>query len=141
VTATGISETSVVVDWRCDLFRPGSDLGRSWGDTAVHAMQHRQALVVKSQVAGIPDTIACCGTTEEKLRKGYTCLRQAAPLVKFGGIANKAIRAAFLQAGFRETAGSEWNVLWGSFVKKDKYRRLQPWQKCNHWPGTWELGR
>lgn len=63
------------------------------------AVQHRHAFVMKAQVAGMPDTIACCGTTEQKLRKGYKCLYNTAPLVKFGGIANRAIRAAFLEAG------------------------------------------
>ena len=130
--------------WLKELYavnRSGSRMELSRGNTSVLAVQRRHAFLMKSQVAGMPDTIACCGTTEQKLRRGFKCLYKAAPLVKFGGIANRAIRAAFLEAGFRETAGSEWNVLWGSFIKKDNYRRLQPWQKCNHWPGTWELGR
>jgi hypothetical protein len=138
---SGTSDRGFVIDWHSEFYRPTSHIGRSQGNAAADAVQHRHAFVMKSEVAGIPDTIACCGTIEQKLRKRYTCLYNAAPLVKFGGVANRAIRTAFLEAGFRETAGSEWNILWGSFVKRDGYRRLKPWQKCNHWPGTWELGR
>lgn len=94
------------------------------------------AVLLKSQFLDCPATIACFGD-----RTGCTKMQGARPKVKFGGIANCAIKAAFWNAGFQETWSSDWNVLWGSFMQKTALRSLKAHQICNHWPGTWELGR
>lgn len=51
------------------------------------------------------------------------------------------VRNAFLRAGFKRTTGSGWNVLWGRHLKEEEFMRLNPYQKVNHFPGTWALGR
>jgi hypothetical protein len=81
------------------------------------------------------------GATLEPNSAGSNSNLQSRKLVKFGGIANSAIRNAFAEAGFQETDKSNWDILWGSFLKKEDYRNLNEGQKCNHFPGTWELGR
>lgn len=93
-------------------------------------------MVLQSKLPGWPATIAFFGD-----RSGCTFIRGSRPKVKFGGIANRAIKAAFWNAGFQETSGSNWNVLWGSFMQRTAMRSLRTHQICNHWPGTWELGR
>jgi hypothetical protein len=61
--------------------------------------------------------------------------------VRYNGIANSAIRNAFSEGGFRKTSGDGWNVLWGAVLKKESYAQLSRYQRVNHFPGTWELGR
>jgi len=94
------------------------------------------AMLLPSEFLHGPATIAFFGD-----RTGCTQTRGARPTVKFGGIANRAIKAAFWNAGFQETSSSNWNVLWGSFMQRTALRSLKAHQICNHWPGTWELGR
>ena len=36
--------------------------------------------------------------------------------------------------------GSEWNALWGK-IGLGQYKNLRSYQKINHFPGTWQLGR
>ncbi|KIY96565.1 Tubulin polyglutamylase TTLL5 [Monoraphidium neglectum] len=50
----------------------------------------------------------------------------------------------FKQAGFKVTKGDAWSVLWGrpaELLTEDVLRALGPFQRINHFPGTWELGR
>eukprot|EP00892_Ulva_mutabilis_P005548 jgi/Ulvmu1/3365/UM156_0022.1 len=99
-------------------------------------MRQPAAFLLPPGMPACRPTITFFGSTEECTRLAGT-----RPTVKFGGIANRAIRHAFWSAGFQETTGADWNVLWGSFLHKTALRNLKPYQKCNHWPGTWELGR
>ncbi|KAK3252707.1 hypothetical protein CYMTET_38009 [Cymbomonas tetramitiformis] len=61
--------------------------------------------------------------------------------VKLAGIASNAVKAAFKQAGFRRTKGNNWNALWAGALKGDEFHDMNRYQKVNHFPGTWELGR
>ena len=51
------------------------------------------------------------------------------------------VRNALLRAGFRRTEGDEWNFAWAKHLSPDVVVRLTPFQKCNHWPGSWAIGR
>ncbi|KAF6262781.1 tubulin-tyrosine ligase family-domain-containing protein [Scenedesmus sp. NREL 46B-D3] len=47
----------------------------------------------------------------------------------------------FRASGFKVTKGSGWHVLWGSLAPPELLAGVSPWQRHNHFPGTWELGR
>ncbi|KAJ4458183.1 putative tubulin polyglutamylase TTLL4 [Paratrimastix pyriformis] len=52
------------------------------------------------------------------------------------------IRNAFKRAGFQLVKeGDLWHSIWGRPPKRTSYRLLSPYQKVNHLPGTYELGR
>uniref|UniRef100_A0A7S3R6Q4 Tubulin--tyrosine ligase-like protein 9 n=1 Tax=Dunaliella tertiolecta TaxID=3047 RepID=A0A7S3R6Q4_DUNTE len=61
--------------------------------------------------------------------------------VKYGGIANPPVKAAFREAGWRVTKGKRWVVCWGSIFTAAEFAGLHEFQRVNHFPGTWELGR
>ena len=49
--------------------------------------------------------------------------------------------SAFLTAGFEETSKENFNVVISGVPKPDFIRELNPYQKTNHFPGIWQLGR
>eukprot|EP01063_Lacrimia_lanifica_P012756 TRINITY_DN19456_c0_g1_i1.p1 TRINITY_DN19456_c0_g1~~TRINITY_DN19456_c0_g1_i1.p1 ORF type:complete len:1080 (+),score=296.37 TRINITY_DN19456_c0_g1_i1:54-3293(+) len=59
---------------------------------------------------------------------------------------HKAVRhscllGAMRRAGLKETKRAHWNVCWGKRLKDEDYLSLNPFQKVNHFPGTWHIGR
>eukprot|EP00750_Incisomonas_marina_P020833 INCI4096.3.p1 GENE.INCI4096.3~~INCI4096.3.p1 ORF type:complete len:891 (+),score=153.96 INCI4096.3:235-2907(+) len=54
------------------------------------------------------------------------------------------IKRAFAAAGIVRTKDRkhmQWSILWSQHDVSDQmYKKLQPWQKVNHFPGTWALG-
>eukprot|EP00742_Colponemidia_sp_Colp-10_P003406 GILJ01003627.1.p1 GENE.GILJ01003627.1~~GILJ01003627.1.p1 ORF type:complete len:790 (+),score=95.75 GILJ01003627.1:266-2371(+) len=44
-------------------------------------------------------------------------------------------------AGFRLTTGEQWNAMWTGVLKPEDLKDFTEYQKCNHFPGTWALGR
>jgi tubulin polyglutamylase TTLL4 len=48
---------------------------------------------------------------------------------------------AFLTAGFEQTSRETFNVVISGVPKPDFIRELSPYQKTNHFPGIWQLGR
>ena len=64
--------------------------------------------------------------------------------VKYGGIHNNGVKAAFKTAGFRALADKKsdgFNAAWNGALKHEDFKRLNRYQRVNHFPGTWELGR
>ena len=64
--------------------------------------------------------------------------------VKYGGIHNNGVKAAFKTAGFRVLADKKsdgFNAAWNGALKHEDFKRLNRYQRVNHFPGTWELGR
>eukprot|EP00906_Rhabdomonas_costata_P003068 RCo004735 len=47
----------------------------------------------------------------------------------------------FKRAGLQSTRGDSWNILWGARLKEEEYTTLNPFQRINHFPGTWNIGR
>lgn len=99
------------------------------------------AFLLPPAFPGTPATVACRGAPEEKAAAGMQLIKQHQLRVRFNGIANPCIRRVLDTAGFRRTSGSRWNLLWGSPLKKELYKGMDRFQRCNHFPGTWELGR
>eukprot|EP00198_Chlamydomonas_reinhardtii_P008263 XP_001697600.1 predicted protein [Chlamydomonas reinhardtii] len=61
--------------------------------------------------------------------------------VKYGGVANGPVRAAFREGGLRPTRkGRRWLVQWGGILDGPAFAKLHAFQRVNHFPGTWELG-
>ena len=53
----------------------------------------------------------------------------------------KCVQMAFRAGGFDfTTEGKNWNVFWG-FVKPETLKNMNQFQKTNHFPGCWHLGR
>jgi hypothetical protein len=52
--------------------------------------------------------------------------------VKYAGIANNAVRAAFQKAGFKRTSKAHWNVLWSKALKPEAYSALTKFQRVRH---------
>ena len=45
------------------------------------------------------------------------------------------------EAGFTQTEGSSWNILWSAPLRPEVFKNFSKYQRCNHFPGTWQLGR
>jgi len=72
------------------------------------------------------------------LPKMYFCLEETADCHEYKAVVNT------LQHGglYRTAVGSDKCCLfWGDHPKSDMVRRLNPFQKTNHFPGSWHLGR
>ncbi|POM69349.1 Tubulin-tyrosine ligase family [Phytophthora palmivora] len=53
-----------------------------------------------------------------------------------------AITNSFRATNVRKTASSNtWNVFWGEHLKAQEFAALLPFQRVNHFPGSFELGR
>ena len=67
--------------------------------------------------------------------------------VRFGGVQNNGVKAAMKTAdpGRVCTKGEkltfDFNVAWNGCLKDDDYKRADRYQRINHFPATWELGR
>jgi hypothetical protein len=48
---------------------------------------------------------------------------------------------ALKAAGFTQTNGKEWNLLWSAPLKAENLRNFNQFQRCNHFPAAWQLGR
>jgi len=44
-------------------------------------------------------------------------------------------------AGFYQTDGSAWNLIWSAPLKPESLRDYDKYKRCNHFPGTFQLGR
>ncbi len=49
--------------------------------------------------------------------------------VKYAGVANNAVKAAFQSAGFKRTNKPHWNVLWSKALKPEAYSSLTRFQR------------
>jgi len=56
-------------------------------------------------------------------------------------IKSTCIRKVLLRAGFQLTNSGKYNIKWGLHMKPNGFRKLNKYQKFNHFPGSWGLGR
>jgi len=54
-----------------------------------------------------------------------------------------AVQNTLKYGGVRKTnkGSGKWSLIWGAHPKADLLRSFHPYQKANHFPGTWQLGR
>lgn len=57
------------------------------------------------------------------------------------GYKTTMIRRSMSGGGFRETRGGQFNAYWGMAPPRSAYRKLKIYQRINHFPGTFALGR
>jgi hypothetical protein len=51
-----------------------------------------------------------------------------------------AVTYSLSYAGFQQTDGSSWNVLWSAPLKPENLKDFDEFQHCNHFAGAWNLG-
>ena len=56
-------------------------------------------------------------------------------------VRHSCVTGAFKRAGMLETKKNDWNISWGKRCDDKCYQGLNPFQKINHFPGTWNIGR
>lgn len=44
-------------------------------------------------------------------------------------------------AGVQQTDGANWNIIWSAALKPESLKNYDRFKRCNHFPGTWQLGR
>jgi tubulin polyglutamylase TTLL4 len=55
---------------------------------------------------------------------------------------SNVVRNAFRLSGYHLTkSGARFHGLWGKHLKREDYAHLSAYQRVNHFPGTFELGR
>eukprot|EP01059_Diplonema_ambulator_P010725 TRINITY_DN20737_c0_g1_i1.p1 TRINITY_DN20737_c0_g1~~TRINITY_DN20737_c0_g1_i1.p1 ORF type:complete len:694 (+),score=248.73 TRINITY_DN20737_c0_g1_i1:39-2084(+) len=58
-----------------------------------------------------------------------------------GAVAFKVVLNTFNNAGMRHTADENWNLLWTKRVQPEEWGSITYYQRVNHFPGTWGIGR
>jgi tubulin polyglutamylase TTLL4 len=53
----------------------------------------------------------------------------------------KCVTTAFDAAGFPLTREFDWNGYWGGSPNVETLKKMNKFQKMNHFPGCWNLGR
>jgi tubulin polyglutamylase TTLL4 len=62
--------------------------------------------------------------------------------VRLTGVCSAGVRGVFRAAGVRATRGPAWSLLWSALSLDDAaFEGLHEFQRVNHFPATWELGR
>ena len=94
----------------------------------------------------LPPTVAFAPTEEglQALAAGWRGARLAqSPKVflKYTGVNANVVKSAFKVAGFRKCQGGHFNAIWSSSLRGKELSGMAPYQRVNHFPGTWELGR
>lgn len=58
-----------------------------------------------------------------------------------GTHAYNSVNNALGYAGFAQTDANNWNVLWSAPLKPENLEKFDSYKHCNHFAGTWNLGR
>ena len=108
--------------------------------------QIKKVFMLKSVYEGRPATIffsypACCERARDTTRTFVLKPEEEKiyDLKYKSGYFNSVVKT-FENAGFKRTSGAHWNAIWGT-PNKDKIKELNKFQKFNHFPGCWQLGR
>lgn len=87
-------------------------------------------VAIASLCAPVPSAkdVPCCKTCLRSWQLHLLC-RGLGVKVKYAGVANNAVKAAFQSAGFRRTSKAHWNVLWSKALKPEAYSGLTKFQR------------
>ena len=72
------------------------------------------------------------------------CVGEKQPYFSITAANYVSLRLSFLENGWRRVDDSDfhlWNVMWGRHFDAERYAKLHPFQKINHFPGSANLGR
>lgn len=136
----GDEEHAFLVNQQADSVR-----GKTFTRTAQPTTEWRPSHLRPSLFADGPAVCAFgfCMALDEELPEGLQlCPPELSRLTyKITQVGFRCVRQAFQSGGFVGLAkGSEWNVLWGK-IGMGQYKKLRGYQRINHFPGTWQLGR
>jgi tubulin polyglutamylase TTLL4 len=68
--------------------------------------------------------------------------RESPPLIMKVGTSSAVVRNAFQYAGYRIVkSGRRFHSYWGKHMKREAFAGMGVYQKVNHFPGTFEIGR
>lgn len=107
----------------------------------------RHYFVEDSKFPGVSSTVFFSANPEdyEQLRASQDSDPKVTPkmFLKYTGVNCNVVKTAFLRAGFRNCPKDKdhFNAVWASPLKVNSFHHLKAYQKVNHFPGTWELGR
>lgn len=113
--------------------------------TIVGQTNPKRPMVLSSIYAGRPRTIffqyhRCCERTRDTSRASYLQSEEEKLYkLKYKSITIGCIARTFTTAGFKLTEGNNWNAYWGQPC--DQVKEMNKYQKTNHFPGCWSLGR
>jgi len=106
----------------------------------------KQIILISSIFSERPPTIFCNYPVASNLERNKE--RSFVPKLKIkayfkieNAVRYACVLNAFKSAGFIETEGNNWNVLWSAPIKSDALKIFTKYQKCNHFPAAWQLGR
>eukprot|EP01012_Entosiphon_sulcatum_P031787 TRINITY_DN40498_c0_g1_i1.p1 TRINITY_DN40498_c0_g1~~TRINITY_DN40498_c0_g1_i1.p1 ORF type:complete len:801 (-),score=75.10 TRINITY_DN40498_c0_g1_i1:22-2397(-) len=58
-----------------------------------------------------------------------------------GAVPFRTVLLTFQLSGFQQTDDDRWNVLWAKRVSSETFESIHEFQRVNHFPGTWGIGR
>lgn len=108
--------------------------------------ENKKVTLLESVYSGRPPTVFfpypdCCEETRNTARTFVVQPDEEKTFdLKYKSGTVLCVTRTFENAGFKRTADNSWNALWG----KPKYNRVKDmnkYQKANHFPGCWEIGR
>lgn len=103
-------------------------------------------MFLNSVYKGRPRTIffqypQCCEKTRDVSRAvNLRPEEEKAYDLKFKSSTVLCLLKVFQTAGFKRVEGNSWNALWAN-PKNDRVKEMNRYQKVNHFPGCWHLGR
>lgn len=106
----------------------------------------RRPMLLNSVYDGRPRTIffqyhRCCEKTRDTSRATFMKPEEEKAYdLRFKSLKIGCLIRTFETAGFRKIDGNSWNAHWGK-PKHDRVKEMNKYQKTNHFPGCWHLGR
>ena len=106
----------------------------------------KRTMMLASVYAGRPRTIffqyhSCCEKTRDSTRTVYLSPEEEKSYdLKYKCPKQACLIRTFETAGFKRTDGTNWNAHWGNPMH-DRVKGMNKYQKTNHFPGCWQLGR
>ena len=83
----------------------------------------------------------CCERTRDMSRAVFLKPEEERAYdLKFKSGSLFCVIRTFECAGFKRIEGNNWNAFWGK-PKQDRVKEMNKYQKTNHFPGCWQLGR
>jgi len=166
VQSAALSSASGSTGTNCQEIARSSSGFRSWSTLWESAMHHtdsaqspkRQALLLRSVFEGRPPVILfsyteACGASQRCLSRAFSQDDYAAvggsrpPKMYFAHGKEvhpyNAVLNTLRQGGLYKTSRQRqlWALYWGGVPKPEVLKTFHPFQKTNHFPNSWQLGR
>lgn len=111
----------------------------AWTSQTDAEKQEKQSPLFPSLFAHLPPTIYFF-VEEERVALLPTELRKLLRW-KMSSITPNVIKQCIARAGFKPTKRNDWLGYWGKHMKASCFKSVREYQKVNHFPGTFQIGR